>query len=97
MPYILQHNRPAIENKIARLTKWLGIDNNFDGFMDYVLATRKELGIPNTIKELDVGNNQFTRMAEMAVVDPTASGNPVSLEVEDCVKMYQQAYAGEIG
>ncbi len=64
--------------------------------MDYVLTTREALGIPHTIKQLDVGNNQFTRMAEMAIVDPTASGNPVKLEVEDCVKMYEQAWSGEL-
>lgn len=97
MPYMLAHNRPAIEDKIERLTHWLGIKNSFSGFMDWVLESRSSLGIPHTIKELEVGNNQFTRMAEMAVVDPTASGNPVKLEVADCVRMYEQAYVGEVG
>jgi alcohol dehydrogenase class IV len=96
MPYMLMHNRPAIEDKIERLTHWLGIKNSFTGFMDWVLESRAGLGIPHTIKELEVGNNQFTRMAEMAVVDPTASGNPVKLEVADCVKMYEQAYEGVV-
>ena len=97
MPYMLAHNRPAIEDKIERLTHWLGIKNGFSGFMDWVLESRSSLGIPHTIKELEVGNNQFTRMAEMAVVDPTASGNPVKLEVADCVRMYEQAYEGVVG
>jgi alcohol dehydrogenase class IV len=97
MPYMLAHNRPAIEDKIERLTHWLGIKNGFSGFMDWVLESRSSLGIPHTIKQLEVGNNQFTRMAEMAVVDPTASGNPVKLEVADCVRMYEQAYEGVVG
>ncbi len=97
MPYMLQFNRSAIEDKIKRLTNWLGIKGGFSGFMDYVLTTREALGIPHTIKELEVGNNQFTLLAEMAVADPTASANPVKLEVADCVKMYEQAYAGEMG
>ena len=94
MPYMLAHNRPAIEGKIERLTHWLGIKNGFPGFMDWVLKSRESLGIPHTIKELEVSNNQFTRMAEMAVVDPTVGGNPVKLEVADCVRMYEQAWEG---
>ena len=97
MPYMLMHNRPAIEDKIGRLTHWLGIKNSFTGFMDWVLESRANLGIPHTIKELEVGNNQFTRMAEMAVIDPTAGGNPVKLEVADCLRMYEQAYEGTVG
>ncbi len=97
MPYMLAHNRPAIEDKIERLTHWLGIKGNFSGFMDWVLKSREELGIPHTIKEIGAGNNQFQRLAEMAVVDPTASGNPVKLEIADCVKMYEQAYDGNLG
>ncbi len=97
MPYMLMHNRPAIEEKIERLTHWLGIKGSFSGFMDWVLESRQSLGIPHTIKKLGVGNNQFTRLAEMAVVDPTASGNPVKLEVADCVKVYEQAYEGKVG
>ncbi len=97
MPYMLMHNRPAIEDKIERLTHWLGIKGSFSGFMDWVLESRQSLGIPHTIKEINVGNNQFTRLAEMAVVDPTASGNPVKLEVADCVRLYEQAYEGKVG
>lgn len=97
MPYMLAHNRPEIEDKIERLTHWLGIKGSFSGFMDWVLKSREDLGIPHTIKEIGAGNNQFQRLAEMAVVDPTASGNPVKLEVADCLKMYEQAYDGKLG
>ncbi|MGI9407712.1 MAG: iron-containing alcohol dehydrogenase [Hyphomicrobiaceae bacterium] len=96
MPYVLTHNRAAIEDKIGRLADWLGISGGFNGFFDYVLALREELGIVNTIQELKVDDGQFQRMAEMAVVDPTAGGNPIKLEVPDCVALYEKAYAGTV-
>lgn len=96
MPYVLVHNRPAIEGKIERLANWLGISGGFGGFLDYVLALRAELGIPETIAGIKVDDGQFARMAEMAVVDPTAGGNPVPLDVPSCVSMYEKAYAGTV-
>ncbi len=37
MPYVLAFNRPAVEDKIARLAAWLGIDGGFDGFQAALL------------------------------------------------------------
>jgi len=96
MPYVLEFNRPAIEDKIERLAAWLGIEGGFAGFMDYVLALRAELGIAHTTKEIGIGDDQVSRMAEMAVVDPTAGGNPVELTVSVCEELYAKAFGGEV-
>src|SRR5690606_40008534 len=37
MPYVLAFNRSAIEERINRLTGYLGIEGGFDGFMQAVL------------------------------------------------------------
>ncbi|MEE9586651.1 MAG: iron-containing alcohol dehydrogenase, partial [Hyphomicrobiaceae bacterium] len=71
MPYVLAFNRSAIEEKIERLSNWLGISGGFNGFMDYVLALREQLDIAHSIGSIGVDDAQFDRMAEMAVVDPT--------------------------
>ena len=96
MPYVLMFNRSAIENRIDRLAAWLGIAGGFDGFVDYVLALREELGIAHSIDKIGVDDTKFQQMSEMAVVDPTAGGNPVPLDVPSCVKLYEQAYAGSL-
>ena len=46
MPYVLAFNRPAIEDKIARLAAWLGIAGGFDGFQATLLDLRKRTGVP---------------------------------------------------
>ena len=94
MPYVLKFNRPAIEQRLERLAAWLGILGGFDGFLEFVLELRSELGIAQTIDKIGVDDKQFELMSEMAVADPTAGGNPVPLTVADCHNLYEQAYRG---
>ncbi|NNE21579.1 MAG: iron-containing alcohol dehydrogenase [Rhizobiales bacterium] len=97
MPYVLKFNRLAIEDRIERLSAWLGISGGFNGFLDYVLALREELGIAHNIKDIGVTDGErFQLMSEMAVVDPTAGSNPVPLDVPSCHKLYEQAHAGSL-
>src|SRR5271167_4336839 len=52
MPYVLEHNRVAIADRIARLSGYLGLPMNFDAFLDWVLALRAEIGVPDTLVAL---------------------------------------------
>jgi alcohol dehydrogenase class IV len=80
MPYVLAFNRPAIEDKLVRLAAWLELPNpSYRSFVDWVVALRREIGIPHTLADLGVGRDMIGRIAEMAAVDPTAGSNPVPL------------------
>jgi len=97
MPYVLAFNRPAIEAKLTRVARYLGLrDASFAGFMDWVLGLRKEIGIPNTLKDLGMQAGQIDRFAEMAAVDPTAGGNPVKAGVPEMKKMYEASLSGAL-
>jgi alcohol dehydrogenase class IV len=61
-----------------------------------VLGLRKEIGIPNTLKDLGMEASQVAAFAEMAAVDPTAGGNPVKAGVPEMRKMYEAAMAGRL-
>ncbi|MEZ5866392.1 MAG: iron-containing alcohol dehydrogenase [Geminicoccaceae bacterium] len=97
MPYVLAFNRPAIESKAARLAAWLGLARqDLDGLIDWVLALRDAIGVPHTLAGLGVDGARFREMAEMAVVDPTASGNPVPLDVDAALAIFEAAASGEL-
>ncbi len=97
MPYVLAFNREAIEAKIERLSAWLGLDlPTFAGFMDYVLRLREELGIAHTIRDIGVDDAKFDLMSGMAIVDPTAGGNPIALEEAAAHTLYVQAFNGDL-
>ncbi|MBL0900236.1 MAG: iron-containing alcohol dehydrogenase, partial [Reyranella sp.] len=97
MPYVVKFNRPAIEEKIVRLARWLDLRTpTFDGFMQWTLDLRREVGIPHTLAELGVMVEHLDRFSEMAAVDPTASGNPVKAGVPEMRQMYEAAVAGRL-
>jgi alcohol dehydrogenase len=95
-PYVLAFNRDAVGDKIGRLAAWLGIAGGFDGFLDYVRSLCRELGVPPTLAGIGVDDARFAEMAAMAVVDPTAGGNPRALTEADALDLYGQARDGRL-
>jgi alcohol dehydrogenase class IV len=96
MPYVLAFNRKAIEPAIARLAAWLGIKGSFDGFLDAILELRASVGVPDTLTGLGIDDRQFDRIAAMAVVDPTASGNPLPLTEDAARSLLEAAFEGRL-
>ncbi|KUL93854.1 alcohol dehydrogenase [Bosea sp. WAO] len=91
MPPVLRFNRPAIEERIAAAAAYLGIPGGFDGFYDFVLKLRAELGIPDKLAALGVGTDRIDELAEAAVADPSTGGNPVELTVDAARRLLIEA------
>jgi alcohol dehydrogenase len=96
MPYVLVFNRAAIEAKIVRLAGYLGIKGGFDGFLKAVLKLREAVGVPHTLSGLNVDASRREEIAKMAIVDPTAGGNPVKLTEEGALKIFDMATEGKL-
>ncbi len=96
MPYVLVFNRPAIEGKIDRLAGFLGMVGGFDGFLQAVLDLRKQTGVPNDLSGLNIDGSQAETIAEMAVVDPTAGGNPIPLTKDASMTLFEAALSGAL-
>lgn len=100
MPYVLAFNRPAVEERIARAAAYVGIKGGFDGFAKAVAKLRRELKVPHTlpglIKGLEMDRKRKALIADMAVVDPTAGGNPVKLTKKAAAALLEQALTGEM-
>ena len=96
MPYVLRFNRPAIEDRIAALAAYIGLDPaTFDSFLDWILALRGELAIPATLAELGIGEDQVDRLALMAEQDPSAGGNPLPFPAAAARQVLEAAMRGE--
>lgn len=96
LPYVLQHNRRAIEEKIAQLARWLGLRGDFVGFFEFVLALRSRIGIPQRLSQLGVDTRQTRRIARMALEDPTAAGNPIPLDEAALQRLFRAAVNGDL-
>jgi alcohol dehydrogenase class IV len=87
---VLRFNRPAIEQRIERAAAYLGIAGGFDGFCDFVAGLNAALGIPKNLTELGVTNPDIDRLAGMAIEDPSAGGNPVTLNLANTKALIAQ-------
>lgn len=97
MPYVLQFNRPAIEERIARLAAYLGLGKpGFAGFLDFVLELREAIGVPHSLADLGVDDSQAELIARLAVSDPSAGGNPLPLDEQATRAIFEAAYVGRL-
>lgn len=95
MPYILQANRLKIEYKITRLAAYLEIDNGFDGFLNWILKLRRELGIEHRLSEIGIDEQYVTRIALMATEDPSAQSNPILFDQQQYRSILIAAIQGD--
>ena len=97
MPYVLVHNRPAIEDTGARLARWLDLPGgSFSAVLDWVMELRTRFDIPHTAADLGVEESRLEELAAMAAVDPTAGTNPVPIGQAEILEMYRSAMVGQL-
>jgi alcohol dehydrogenase class IV len=97
MPYVLAFNRGAIEAKLTRLAAWLGLpEPSYQAVMDWILALRREVGIPHTLAELGVGPERLDELSAAAAADPSAGGNPVPVGAPELKQMFIASIEGRL-
>lgn len=96
MPYVLIANRSAIETKINKLTCALELAGGFNGFMNWLLQLRHEIGIEHTLSEIGIGQDQSARIAQMAIEDAASAGNPRALTVNEYEDLLIRAIEGQL-
>ncbi|HEX8225221.1 MAG TPA: iron-containing alcohol dehydrogenase [Allosphingosinicella sp.] len=97
MPYVLAFNRPAVEDRLARLACYLGLeDASFDGFIAWVIDLRQRLAIPHGLAGIGVEEADLERIAAMAEADPSAAGNPLPFDCAGARTVLEAAMAGRM-
>lgn len=91
LPAVLRFNRGAIEQRIAAAAAYLGIKGGFDGFYERVCELRRELKVPETLRELGVDENvDLDALAAAAAQDPSVGGNPMPLDVAALRQLFEE-------
>ena len=102
--YLLQQHiqkigfNAKIYKKIVKISKYLEIkDKSFNGFLDWLIDFRKKLNLPNKLSDvIDEKDLDLDRLSEMALNDPSTSGNPKKLTKNDMKILYQHSISGEL-
>ncbi|MBB4120132.1 iron-containing alcohol dehydrogenase [Martelella radicis] len=83
MPPVLRFNREMIADKLKLAADYLGISGGYDGFYNFVLEFRAELGVPKNLSEMGIAPDRIDELAVMALDDPSTGGNPVEMTLEN--------------
>src|SRR5271167_3568361 len=76
LPYVLGHNRPAIEAQLQVIARTLDLPGEpYRAVFDWVLTFRKRLKIPHSLSEIGVTLANPDTIGQEASLDPSASGN----------------------
>lgn len=97
MPYVLHANRSAIEEKLQRLSRYLGLANaGVDGFINWVIELRALIGTPHRLADIGIDEKDSEIIAEMAVADPSAGGNPIDFSAAEYQQIFRNAVRGQL-
>jgi alcohol dehydrogenase class IV len=97
MPYVLEFNQPSIEEKMTALARYLGLgDPGFEGVARWILELRARIGIPHRLVEIGVPSDAASRLAPMALVDPSSATNPIELTLPALESLFGNALEGRL-
>ena len=97
LPYVMAFNRTAIADKTAVIARVLNLPApGFEGFFDWVLKMRRDLGIPHSLADIGVSADQAAIIGREAAIDPSAGGNPIPVDAAQLERIFRAAVDGRL-
>lgn len=100
LPYVMEYNAEATGEKyreIARAMGVTGVDNMSQeeyrkSAIDAVKKLSEDVGIPKTLREIGVKEEDLKALAESAMADACTPGNPRDTSIEEILEIYKSIY-----
>ena len=97
LPYGLRQNAQVIEDRMTHLGVVLGLEKpGTDGVIEFILQLRMQLGIPNSLREIDVDDQHASEIGKRAFDDPSTLTNAKPVSAHDLQNLFQAAFDGEL-
>ena len=90
MPAVLDMNAPEIKNRFDQVSSYIGVQNGFEGFCNFVREFNLSFKIPTKLSGLGVVNVDVEKLTKAALKDPSCGGNPVPLNDENVAELINQ-------
>lgn len=103
LPYVMAFNAPYTREKFREIARAMGI-RNVDAMsqeeyrqaaIDAVRQLSKDVGIPQTLREIGVKEEDLEALSEAAMADVCTGGNPRPCSKELVWKVYKTAFNGK--
>ncbi len=97
LPYVIVHNRPAIEARLHVIARTLDLSGEpYRAVLDWVLAFRQRLRIPHSLAEIGVPLASAETIGHEASLDPSAGGNPLPTDAATYARLFRSAVKGDL-
>ncbi|MGN0744694.1 MAG: lactaldehyde reductase [Christensenellales bacterium] len=99
LPIVMEYNMPAAKEKYCDIAKAMGV--NVDGLtvdqgakaaVDAVKQLSLDLGIPQTLREINIPQTALEQLSKDAFADVCTGGNPREITEADILALYKIAY-----
>lgn len=97
MPYVLEFNRSAVEERMQHLARVLELPaakSGTDEVLAWMLALREKVGMPHTLVPMD--DATVKQIAAMSMNDPSLGSNPLPCDVAQSEKVLRAALSGDV-
>ena len=91
MPYVVEKNAPAIQDRLAELARTLELGDRPANVLDWILELRDQLSIPTHLQAPAGDTINSVWVSEQAVRDPSAATNPIPFTAQDYESLLQSA------
>ena len=97
LPYVIVHNRPAIEAQLRIVARTLDLSGEpFRAVLDWVLGFRQRLRIPHALAAIGVPLEDAETIGREASLDPSAGGNPLPTDAATYARLFRSAVKGDL-
>lgn len=100
LPYVMEYNAEATGEKYREIARVMGVENvdNMSqeeyrkAAIDAVKKLSEDVGIPKTLREIGVKEEDLEALAESAMADACTPGNPRDTSIEEILEIYKSIY-----
>ena len=99
LPHVLRFNGKVCPELYRNMGRAFGLpmdgtsdEEAVNKVADAVADLSRRLGIPQTLRELDIPENMIPQLANQAINDACTPGNPREVTVDDIINIYKAAY-----
>jgi lactaldehyde reductase len=99
LPTVMEFNMSACIDKYVDIAKAMGVDTTgmskeeaAQAAVDAVRKLAVDVGIPQTLREINIPEEGLPKLAKDALADVCTGGNPKDVTLEDIEKLYNKVY-----
>ena len=100
LPYVMEYNAPCTGEKYRDIAKAMGVQGTEamsqeeyrKAAIDAVKKLSEDVGIPKTLHEIGVKEEDLKALSEFAFIDACTPGNPRDTSPEEICELYKKIY-----